>query len=141
MAPPCANRRWNCATPVGGGGGSDLDHDRQEGEMHPLQHRVTLDLVAQSQECLHVQLVTQVEVGDGACSHHALHHGTLVAPQGHNGGARMKLRLLCCLLSQQQHASASKAVVDMRIVRQHCGRDLMSHWEGGRTGGFKAACT
>ena len=89
----------------GGGGGADLDHDRQEGEVHPLQHRVTLDLVAQGQKRPHVQLVAQMEVGDGASRNHALHHCTLVAPQGHNGGAGMQLLLLCCLLSQQQYAS------------------------------------
>ena len=102
--------------------GADLNHDRQEGEVHTLQHRITLDLVAQGQQCPHVQLITQVEVGDGACCNHALHHCAFVAPQRHNGGARMQLLLLCCLLSQQQHASeypANKAAgMDMRIKGQ-----------------------
>ena len=85
--------------------------------MHSLKHRVALDLVAQRQQCSHVQLITQVEVGDGARGNHAVYHGPLVPPQRHNGGSRMQHLLPCCLLGQQasdQRASKG-ATMDMGL--------------------------
>ena len=112
-----SRRGWGGGEVSGGGRGADLDHDRQEGEVHSLKHRVALDLVAQRQQCSHVQLITQVEVGDGARGNHAVHHGPLVAPQRHNGGSRMQRLLLCCLLGQQasNHRASKGATMDMGL--------------------------